>query len=104
MRVQILGTDSKVNGSPTLYLSDRPSYLVQGWRLPDRADQVEIPHGLLRFLQPDTCLGVKLEDTGWGTFLVSGSSVQDSEALAAMMIPEHEAAVEVAIGAQLRRD
>lgn len=104
MRLRLLGKDSKVNGSPTLYLSDRDSFVVQGWRVAERTDQVEIPHGLLGHLQPDTCLGVRIADTGVGTFMVTGRPVNDPEALAQMAIPGHEAAVEVPVGVQHRRD
>jgi hypothetical protein len=104
MKYTVLGTDSKVNGSPTLSVSDRSTYLIQGWRMPGRIDQVEIPHGLLGFLRPDTCLGVKIRDTGWGTFLVEGRPLDDSEALARMAVPGHETVVEVPVGVQRRRD
>ena len=61
MRLQFLGTDSKNGACPTLYATDRGTYVVQGKRITDpeaiaglvdvREDEfyVEIPPGLLRY-------------------------------------------------------
>ncbi len=82
MRLTRLGGDSEVGHSPTLFVSDTnpPLYIVQGWST-DRPDTIEIPHGLLSYLQSRTCLGALLHDTGRGTFLLSGKPVTDAEAL-----------------------
>lgn len=60
MKLTLLGTDSINGGSPTLYATDRGTYVVQGWRVidadalgamrvPDHETAVEIPAELLRF-------------------------------------------------------
>lgn len=95
MHVEFLGGDSGGQGSPRLYVTDRSTFAVQGWKTP-HTNQIEIPHRLLRYAQPGTCLA-GLQDTGHGTFLLSGTPVTDPEALEIMRIPGHEAAVEVPI-------
>ncbi len=63
MRLRLLGIDSGHTGCPTLYATDRDTYVVQGKRVTDpaaiadlvdvRQDEfyVEIPKTLLRFAQ-----------------------------------------------------
>jgi hypothetical protein len=63
MRLRLLGIDSGYNGCPTLYATDRDTYVVQGKRVTDpqaiadlvdvRDDEfyVEIPKALLRFAE-----------------------------------------------------
>jgi hypothetical protein len=65
MRLRYLGKDSGKTGCPTLYATDRGTYVVQGWRLTDpeaiadlvdvRENEyyVEIPRALLRFAEDD---------------------------------------------------
>jgi hypothetical protein len=65
MRLQFLGSDSGVKGCPTLYASDRGTYVVQGWTVTDPEalgdlrdvlegeSFVEIPRELLRFAGSD---------------------------------------------------
>jgi hypothetical protein len=65
MRLRFLGTDSQVGQCPTLYATDRDTYVVQGWKVTDPealADLrdvldgetfVEIPKELLRFAAND---------------------------------------------------
>ena len=89
MRLRFLGKATQGGGSPTLFPSDRATYVVQGWRVTGASDKVEIPHRLLAHLEPGTCLGVLLEDTGSGSFLLSGQAVTDSEALSYMNVPGH---------------
>ncbi|WP_330253601.1 hypothetical protein OG874_03050 [Nocardia sp. NBC_00565] len=103
MKLERLGGDSTDGQSPTLFLSDRETYVTQGWST-DRPDTIEIPQRLIRFLKPGTCLGALLRDTGHGTFLLSGEPVTDPEALEQIRLPGHESAVEVAIGTEQRRD
>ncbi|WP_433661150.1 hypothetical protein ACQPW1_02420 [Nocardia sp. CA-128927] len=103
MQLRFLGNDSKSGGSPTLYASDHGTYVVQGWRT-DTANTIEIPHGLIRHLQPDTCLGALLHDTGHGTFTLTGRPVTDSAALAQLKTPDHETSVEVPVGQEIRPD
>lgn len=104
MRLTFLGKNTNKNGCPTLYRTDRNTYVVQGWRVPGRDDVLAIPHPLLGFLEPGTCLGVLLQDTGHGTFLLSGEAVTDPEALAQMDIPDHETCIEVPVGKEIRGD
>lgn len=60
MKIEFLGSDSYSGGSPSLYATDRNTYLVQGWRVsdpeamaavdvPEHEAIVEIPRALLRF-------------------------------------------------------
>jgi hypothetical protein len=59
MKLTFLGVESDVNGCPTLYATDRGTFVVQGWKitdaevlaqvrdLPDHEDVVEIPRALV---------------------------------------------------------
>lgn len=95
MRLTFLGKDSQGGQSPTLYATDRGTYVVQGWRVPDDVASVEIPHGLLRFLEQGTELATTAIDTGSDTYRVTGDLVTDDEALSQMDLPSHETCVEV---------
>src|ERR687887_535670 len=97
MRLTFLGKETQGGGSPTLFATDRETYVVQGWKVPGQQHSVEIPTRLLAHLQPGTCLGVELHDTGRGSVILSGNPVTDTEALAQMDIPGHETCVEVAV-------
>lgn len=102
MRLAFLGKETQGGGSPTLFATDRETYVVQGWKVPGQQNSVEIPVRLLAHLQPGACLGVELRDTGRGSVILSGDPVDDPEALAQMDIPGHETCVEVAMGAKGR--
>jgi hypothetical protein len=102
MHVRLLGGGSGDGGSPRLWKTDRGTFAVQGWKT-DHQDQIEIPHRLLTFAEEGTCL-TGLVDTDRGTFLVTGTLINDAEALAIMRIPGHEAAVEVPIGKEVAPD
>lgn len=63
MKLTLLGTESENGGSPTLYATDRGTYVVQGWRVNDPEAQaqlavpghetvVEVPAALFRFARP----------------------------------------------------
>ncbi|MFI6998750.1 hypothetical protein [Nocardia sp. NPDC050175] len=104
MKLWFLGNNTNKNGCPSLFLTDRGTYIVQGWRVRGRSDVLEIPHPLLAYLEPGTCLGVLLQDTGHGTFLLSGDVVTDPEALSQMDIPDHETCFEVPVGQEIRGD
>lgn len=95
MRLTFCGKETQGGGSPTLFATDRCTYVVQGWKVTGQQDSVEIPHRLLTHLQPGTSLGAVLHDTGRGSVIVSGAPVTDSEALSQMDIPGHETCVEV---------
>lgn len=95
MRLTFLGKATQGGGSPTLFATDRYTYVVQGWKVKPHWDSVEIPKRLLRHLVPGTCLDAVLHDTGRDSFIVSGVPVTDEEALSQMDIPGHETCVEV---------
>lgn len=100
MALELLGGPTNNTGSPRLWVdSDRGLYYVQGYEVPGHADRVEIPHMLLRWLQPGTCLGTQLHDAGDGAFTLAGRQVTDEGVLAKMQIPAHEIAVEVPVAA-----
>jgi len=94
MRLVFLGEDTVNGGSPTLFATDRDTYVVQGWKVPGDADSVEIPDRLLAHLEPGTRLGAALLDTGRHAYRLCGPRVEDADALAQMDIPGHETAVE----------
>ncbi len=63
MQLTFLGETSNNGGSPTLFGTDRDTYLVQGWKvldadtlaqlnLPEHETVVEVPRALLRFAPP----------------------------------------------------
>jgi hypothetical protein len=96
LRLVFLGKETQGGGSPTLFATDRETYVVQGWKVPGQQNSVEIPLRLLAHLAPHTCFGVELHDTGRGSVILSGNPVTDTEALTQMDIPAHETCVEVA--------
>ncbi|WP_411141427.1 hypothetical protein [Streptomyces sp. x-80] len=114
MKLRFLGKNSKQGDCPTLYATDRGTYLVQGWQIfandllmqldiPVGKTAVEVPTELFEFLTEDglpTGEIRRLEDpimvlTPNGTFVVQGLEVTDPEALAGMAIPDYETVVEV---------
>ena len=105
MHVRFLGVSTVNDGSPTLYATDRNTYLVQGWKVEGRGrTHVEIPYPLLSFLEPGTCFSTRLEDTGKGTFVLVGVPVDDPAVLAPLEVPDHEQCVEVPMGVEIRPD
>jgi hypothetical protein len=114
VRLTFLGKNSQPNQSPTLYATDRGSYVVQGWIVSDpnilmgldiRDDEavVEVPPKLMIHLAKDGLSGdvVNLVHpivhvTNEGRYIVKGKRVSDTEALGQMDIPDHETCVEVA--------
>lgn len=101
MRLTFLGKQTQGGGSPTLFATDRDTYVVQGWKVPDQTTSVEIPSGLLRYVEDGFALGAALADTGRDSFILSGDAVTDAETLAQMDIPGHETCVEVG---KMRKD
>jgi hypothetical protein len=64
MQIRFLGKDSTPNDSPTLYETDRETYLVQGYvvtdpealsrmRIPEGETVVEVPKRLMKYLPED---------------------------------------------------
>ncbi|MGV9410493.1 hypothetical protein ACWDOP_11310 [Nocardia sp. NPDC003693] len=95
MRVHFLGKgDSEGGGCPSMYDTDRATYVVQGWKT-EVAGTIEIPQRLLGFIHPDTYIDATMIDTGRGTFALSGIPVTDGDALAQMDIYPNETAIEV---------
>ncbi|WP_194816943.1 hypothetical protein [Nocardia sp. XZ_19_385] len=103
MQLRFLGKNTGQGQSPTLYASDRKTYVLQGWRT-DQDGTVEIPHQLLGYLEWGTFLDSPLSDTGRGTFLVTGNQITDPDTLAQMDIPDHEAGIEIPKGQEIRPD
>ncbi|MCP9958453.1 hypothetical protein [Streptomyces sudanensis] len=114
MKLRFLGKNSNVGDCPTLYATDRDTYLVQGWKvfaedllmqldIPEGQTAVEVPTELFEHLEKDGLpSGIirRLEDplmilTPGGTFIVRGPEVTDSEALSQMQVPDYEAVIEV---------
>jgi hypothetical protein len=105
MRLTFLGKSTQGGGSPTLYRTDRDTYVVQGWCVAGESPTVvEIPESLLRYLEPGAGLAASLRSTGrrwygdggeWPTYTLSGTAVTDRDVLDQMNVPEHERCVEV---------
>jgi hypothetical protein len=77
MQLTFLGKSTQGGGSPTLFATDRGTYVVQGWKVAGVHDSVEIPQRLLAHLEPATYLGAMLIDTGRGSFTLTGRLVTD---------------------------
>jgi hypothetical protein len=58
MRLTFLGKETQGGGSPTLFATDRDTYIVQGWKISGQSSSLEIPKGLLRHLEGYPKLGV----------------------------------------------
>lgn len=95
MQLTFLGKSTQGGGSPTLYATDRDTYVVQGWRVPGCETSVEIPRRLLGYVERNTRLATVLHVTEQDTYILSGVAVTDVVALARMDIPGHETCVEV---------
>lgn len=113
MRLTFLGKESQPNNSPTLFSTDRNTYVVQGWIVTEPAvlDEVaveghetivEVPPKLMVNLANDGLLGEVTNLVspivyvlGSGNYIVKGDRVTDNEALRQMDIPSHETCVEV---------
>lgn len=114
MKLRFLGKNSNIGDCPTLYATDRDTYLVQGWKIyandllmqldiPEGDTAVEVPTELFEHLTEDGLPAGeirRLEDpimilTPGGTFIVQGQEVTDTEALSQMEIPDYETVVEV---------
>jgi hypothetical protein len=64
MKLTFLGSSSKDGECPTLYATDRDTYVIQGWRvtdadalatldIPDHETAIEVPRALLGFAPPN---------------------------------------------------
>jgi hypothetical protein len=113
MKIRFLGKETEDGDSPTLYVTERRTYLIQGWKvtdpeilaklgIPEGETVVEIYARLITHLTKDGLGGVV---TSWthpivhvnenGNLIIQGKRVTDPEALAEMQIPDHEDVVEV---------
>ncbi|MDQ1041811.1 hypothetical protein [Streptomyces sp. V4I2] len=114
MKLRFLGSNSTGGDCPTLYATDRDSYIVQGWQLfanellmqldiPEGESAVEVPTELFEHLSND---GLRPGDikqaavpvmivTPQGTCVVQGKAVTDPDALSQMSIPDYETCVEI---------
>lgn len=113
MRLTFLGKESIPDQSPTLYVTDRDSYVVQGWivtdpqilamiTVSDDETIVEVPGKLMVHLEKDGLAGTVVNlippivhITQNGNYIILGRRVTDHEALGQMNIPDHETCVEV---------
>ena len=69
MHLTFLGKGgSGVKDCPTLFATEKGTYLVQGWKT-GRSDTVEIPHLLTGFAEQDTFIGATMTDTGRGWWM-----------------------------------
>lgn len=114
VKLRYLGKESTPTNSPTLYATDRDSYVVQGWivtdaailvrhTVPDDETLVEVPPALMKHLALDgldgevTNLVPPIVDvTPSGSYIIQGKRVIDAETLGHMSIPDHETCVHVA--------
>ncbi|MGH3810695.1 MAG: hypothetical protein ACRDRU_29590 [Pseudonocardiaceae bacterium] len=113
MQIRFLGKETDHGDSPTLYATDRGSYLVQGWKVsdpeiletlqvPESETVVEIYARLMSHLVKDGLSGLV---TSWvppivhvkhnGNLVIQGRRVTDRGAQAEMAIPDHEEVVEI---------
>ncbi|MEV0399121.1 hypothetical protein [Actinoallomurus sp. NPDC050550] len=117
MHLRFLGKESSQGDSPTLYATDRESYVVQGYlvtdpevlaklQIPESETCVEIYARLLSHLAKD---GLRGTITSWrppivhvkanGDLIVQGKRVTDADALAQIALPAGEDCVEVTTAA-----
>ncbi|MEE1811287.1 hypothetical protein [Streptomyces sp. BE133] len=114
MQLRFLGKNSKSGDCPTLYATDRDTYLVQGWKIfandllmkltiREGETAVEVPAELFQHLEKDGLPSGEFRRLGdplviltpGGTYVVQGQEVTDPGALAQMTIPDYETVVEV---------
>lgn len=113
MEIRFLGKETEHLESPTLYATDRGTYLIQGWKVTDSEilAKLDMPEGeaiveiyahLMAHLAKDGLSGVV---TSWvppivhvtenGNLIIQGKRVTDPDVLAEMDIPGHEDVVEI---------
>jgi hypothetical protein len=95
VQLRLLGRGgSDLGACPSLYLTDKESYLVQGWET-ESPETIEIPHLLVGYAEPDTFIGSTMTDTGRGTFTLTGRAVAEREILDQLDLAPNETAIEV---------
>jgi len=113
MRLTFLGKESDLGDSPTLYATDRDTYVVQGWKiteeetagqlsLADGETAVEVYARLLNHLAADGLQGTVarheapiVQVKANGNYVIQGARLVDEDARLQMAMPEHEDAVEL---------
>lgn len=96
MLLRLLGRGgSKTGDCPTLYATDRNTYLVIGWETDPGTGTVRLPHLLLGFAEPDTYLGATMTDAEDGTFFITGRPVTEPDVLARVELAAGETCIEV---------
>ncbi|MGH8904863.1 MAG: hypothetical protein ACRDYA_25065 [Egibacteraceae bacterium] len=113
MHLTFLGKESHPKQSPTLFATDRDSYVVQGWivtapeilamiMIPDDETVVEVPAALMAHLAKDGLSGDVVNRVlpivhiaANGNYIIRGRRVTDPDTLAQTTIPDHETCVEV---------
>jgi hypothetical protein len=108
MPLTFLGKDTKDDGSPTLYLTEHGTYLIQGWIVTDMSvlawfelaegeTLVEVPKKLMSHLPRGAAVPSESDvvlDTG-NTYVFQGPRVVDPAVLAQLDLPDHETVIEV---------
>ncbi|MET8693257.1 hypothetical protein ABZV65_12035 [Streptomyces bauhiniae] len=114
MKLTFQGKNSTPGDSPTLYASDRDTYVIQGWKVyandllmrldvPAGHTVIEVPTELFEHLTKDGRLSGELKRydapvmlvTEQGTCVLQGPEMRDTDALAQMHMPDYETCIEV---------
>ncbi|ARF55094.1 hypothetical protein [Streptomyces gilvosporeus] len=115
MKLRFLGKNSTPGDSPTLYVSDQNTYVIQGWKVmandllmqvgevPEGQTLIEVPTELFEHLTKDDLTSgeiVRFEKpieilTEQGTVILMGPEMHDPEALSQMRMPDYETCIEV---------
>ena len=110
MKLTFLGKESKVGDSPTLYATDRDTYIVQGYKIPP-ADGVTVPDGYTAVAIYDRLLDHLAKDgvpagavrreppiiAGGDdeSCIIQGRTVTDDDIRRRIRLPGHEDCVEI---------
>jgi hypothetical protein len=113
MELRFLGRETTGGQSPTLYVTEQGSYVVQGWIVTDAdilamldlaEDEtlVEVYARLMTHLAKDGLYGEITHEVypivhvkKNRRYILRGKRVADAKALAQMSIPDHETAIEI---------
>ncbi|MFE0671965.1 hypothetical protein [Streptomyces sp. NPDC058867] len=114
MQLRFLGKNSTPGDSPTLYASDRDTYVIQGWKVyanelltqlkvPAGQTVIEVPTELFEHLAKDGQGFGEIKQfaapimlvTEQGTCVLQGPELHDAEALSQMRMPDYETCIEV---------
>lgn len=111
MQLRFIGKESKSGDSPTLYATDRDTYVIQGYTVPPEVrDGLEPAEGNTCVVIYDRLLGHLAREGITGTphrrrpivaavdeesSVIEGTVVTDAQARAQMRIPDNENCVEI---------